>query len=269
MHRFILPILAALCGLAALGLITLAHAAGDPTTDDLFAEAYRGIASGDWWLVAGAGLSLVVMGVRALLARRWPNFDTDIGGVVLTAALAGFGALGHAWLAVGPEKVATATTLIGAVKVWAGAVFAYVTGKKLLASAAAAKKTAPVALVLLVALALPACPGNGPGPGPVIADSVIDCLGKERPKIDALLFELSPLVFLSSPDWAAVYQRAKLAGAEVGGCVIAELVQRYLSPVPGRTAPRGDASWAAHQALEEFRAVEAGGATFRTAYGNL
>lgn len=102
----------------------------EPT--DLARELYRGVTSKDWFLVAGAALSLVVIGVRWLLAKKWPKVEGEYYGIALVAALAGFGALGNAWLA--DERVASTVTLLGAVKVWAAAVFAYVTSKKLLAA---------------------------------------------------------------------------------------------------------------------------------------
>lgn len=97
--------------------------------EDLAREIYQGVTSKDWFLVAGAALSLVVMGARHLLAKKWPKADSDIYGVAIVAALAGFGGLANAWLA--DERVASSLTLLGAVKVWAAAVFAFVTTKKL------------------------------------------------------------------------------------------------------------------------------------------
>lgn len=113
--------------------------------------------------------------------------------------------------------------------------------------------------LLSLVVGLAGCPGPGPGPGPVIGGAVIDCLGDSRPQIDALLAELAPLVMLQRPDWSAIYQRAKLAGRNVGGCVIAELVQGYLG---GTRTPEPAEGWNAHETLETFRAKEAGGATF-------
>ena len=103
------------------------------------------------------------------------------------------------------------------------------------------------------------CPG--PGPGPVIGGAVIDCLGANRSQIDSILTELSPLLTTGRPDWSAIYQRAKGAGRDIGGCVIAELVQNYLG---GTRAPEAAEGWNAHEALEKFRREEAGGATFKT-----
>ena len=122
-------------------------------------------------------------------------------------------------------------------------------------------------LLFIFSLNLNVSCGPGPGPVPVIADAVIDCtLGDARPSIDALIMELAPLVTLDSPDWYAVYQRAKKAGKTIGGCALAEIVQRYLG---GRSAAPESESWKARSTLDEFRATEAGGATFRTSYGDL
>lgn len=97
--------------------------------EDLLKTVYSGVTSKDWFLVAGAALSLVVIGVRYLLAKKWPSLgESDLKGVLITAALAGFGALANAWLA--DERVASSVTAMGAVKVWAAAVFAYCTAKK-------------------------------------------------------------------------------------------------------------------------------------------
>lgn len=102
----------------------------DETALTLAQDIYQGVTGKDWFLVAGAVLSLTVLGARKLLAKRWPRVNEKLYGVALVAALAGIGALGNAWIA--DERLASSTTLLGAVKVWAAAVFAYVTSKKLL-----------------------------------------------------------------------------------------------------------------------------------------
>lgn len=120
-------------------------------------------------------------------------------------------------------------------------------------------------IVLMVSMALVSC-APGPGPAPVITSTLIDCAGANRPQIDELLQELVPLVTTGHADWSAIYQRAKHAGASIGGCALAELVQDYLG---GRKAsPNGD-GWKARETLEQFRLDEAGGASFKTRYGEL
>lgn len=101
-----------------------------PDPADLARDVYRGVTTKDYFLVAGALLALVTLGVRWLLAKRWPTVEKKIYGVALVAVLAGLGGLSNAWLA--DERIASTTTLLGALKVWASAVFAYVTTRKVL-----------------------------------------------------------------------------------------------------------------------------------------
>jgi len=108
----------------------------DPSLETLTGDLYRGIASKDWFLAIGAALSLLILGARWLLKKKWPSFEKDRWGVALAAAMAGLTAMAAAWLADTP--VDGATTLMGALKIFAAAVAAYVTGKKLLAPAAPA-----------------------------------------------------------------------------------------------------------------------------------
>jgi hypothetical protein len=121
-------------------------------------------------------------------------------------------------------------------------------------------------LGLSVVLALfTACPGTGPV-GPVV-HAIIDCTLENQDQIAAVKAELQPLITGHAPDWPAVYQRAKQAGKSIGGCAIAEVVQNFLS---NRSAPpTGQVRQDASDTLEKFRNEEAGGATFKTAAGNL
>lgn len=122
-------------GIGSGSAIVTAPTASDPSTTELAKDVYDGIARHDWFLVAGGALCLLVIGVRYLLAKKWPKFaDGGIYGVAVVAALAGLGALGNAWIA--DERLASTTTLLGALKVWAAAVFAYVTAKQLLGAKA-------------------------------------------------------------------------------------------------------------------------------------
>lgn len=124
-------------------------------------------------------------------------------------------------------------------------------------------KRAVLALIMVSVLSVPACHSNV---GPVIGQTVIDCVSADRAKIDALLGEFKPLLTTDAMSWPDVYQRAKEAGTAVGGCFLAELVQSYLG---GKMAPATGDGWTARQTLEDFRAKEAGNATFRTANGDL
>jgi len=122
----------------------------------------------------------------------------------------------------------------------------------------------------LVALALalapvPAACGAAQHAGPV----VIDCLAANRAPIEALILSFAPLIAGDHPDWSTVEQQAIAAGELVGGCALAEVVQAYLAPPPGRMAPAPAPGLAARGALEDFRSKHAGGAAFHTRAGDL
>lgn len=125
--------------------------------------AFRGIAEGNWFLVAGPILAVVVRFGRPALGHFWPTLATsDRWGVAITAAFAGAGAIAHAWIA--DEPVADSMTLLGAVKVFVMAVATYVTTRKLLAptsrpQAGFARLEAMLVVTLLGALLLPLASG--------------------------------------------------------------------------------------------------------------
>jgi hypothetical protein len=112
-------------------------------------------------------------------------------------------------------------------------------------------------ILFLVLLFVPACPKNGPGP--VIGSAAIDCLGQNRPRIDSLLGEFTPLFTGGKIDWSAVYTRGKQAGRDIGTCFVLELTNLYLS---GTKSPE-DAQ-TAYQTAQRFRDEIGGGATVKT-----
>ena len=124
---------------------------------------------------------------------------------------------------------------------------------------------------VLLALALvfaSSCKDCGKGPiGPAV-NVVIDCLMQDQGKIGSLSAELLPLISGASPDWATFYQKAKDAGVSIGGCVAADLINRYLAPPPGNAAPSPEAGQAARATMDKLRA-DFGGATFKTSQGTL
>lgn len=106
-------------------------------------------------------------------------------------------------------------------------------------------------------------------PGPVTSaaiGAVVDCTAQNQDQLTGLLAELRPLLGGQSPDWLAVYTRAKQAGGTIGGCALATLAQDYLGK---RTLTMSRAEGGARQTFERFRREEAGNATFRTARGDI
>ena len=121
------------------------------------------------------------------------------------------------------------------------------------------------ALILIVPIIVPtaSCSGTiNSRPG----QAVIDCLGADQAQLINLATELRPLMFGDKPDWSGLYNKAKQNGKLLGGCVLSELVQDYLS---AKTATPVDSTWAARGVLEQFRTEVAGGATFHTKAGDL
>lgn len=134
MKRYTLPIV--LFGPVLVVALLAGRALADtpaPALDlSLIDLAFRGIAEGNWFLVAGPVLAVVVYFARPVLGWRWPSLETsDRWGVAITAVLAGAGALAHAWIA--DEPMTEATTLLGALKVFVTAVASYVITKRVFA----------------------------------------------------------------------------------------------------------------------------------------
>jgi hypothetical protein len=102
-------------------------------------------------------------------------------------------------------------------------------------------------------LTLTACGGWRPNIGP---STIIDCAQQEQGQLASLGARLLPLISGGSPDWASVSTQAERAGVAIGGCVLADLVNQWLS------RPRAiDQSHVAWDTLEHFRAAH-GGVTF-------
>ncbi len=94
----------------------------------LVGEAYH---QKDWFMLAGAALALVIYSVRWVLARKWPRWEESHYGVLISALIAGVGALAVSW-STGTDVVSS-HTVIGALKLFAFATMAYVVPKKAIA----------------------------------------------------------------------------------------------------------------------------------------
>lgn len=123
-----------------------------------------------------------------------------------------------------------------------------------------------LAVIALLAVTS-SCTGCKPYVGPV-AHIVVDCLAQDQGKLEALAMELLPLLLGGSPDWTTFKDKAIGAGVDVGGCVAADLIQKYLAPPPGNAAPSPENGQAARVAMDEIRA-QFNGASFKTQAGTL
>lgn len=125
---------------------------------------------------------------------------------------------------------------------------------------------ARLALLVFLSLTFSACPCKKDPV--VVAHVVVDCLAQDQGKLAELAAQLLPLITGNSPDWATFYQKAKEAGVSIGGCVAADLINKYLAPPPGNAAPSPENGQAARATMDKLRA-DFNGATFKTAAGEL
>lgn len=132
--RLVLLLLMSLASLALFSMLLAAIARAatgpDPESSSSMAQTlFDGVVHGQWWLVAGAALSLVTLGLRS-----WhPSWlGGDRGGVILVSILAITGGLGSALVATGDASAINLTLLAAIAKVLFTAISAYVMPKKLL-----------------------------------------------------------------------------------------------------------------------------------------
>lgn len=211
----------------------------------------------------GLALVLVVWALRSkkLLGKiAW--FGTTLGGYVLAF---GVDAIAYTGLALASNASVTVDLIADAL------VAGFAAAGKWEAIRDLAKKSATKAAAVTTALALvvtssatTACkPG---GIGPVFGGAIIDCVSKAEVK--PIVDKMRPLLEGAEVDWDKILADAQIQGLEVGGCVVAELVQHYLAPAPGRRAPAPEAGQRARAALASAR-DKVNGATFRTQLGDL
>lgn len=125
-------------------------------------------------------------------------------------------------------------------------------------------KRLTIPLLVALSIAFAGCPCKKDPV--VVAHVVIDCLAQNQADMAALAATLLPLI--ASGDWTQFYERAKQAGVDIGGCVAADLINKYLAPPPGNAAPTPEQGQAARATMDKLRA-DFGGATFKTAQGEL
>lgn len=106
-----------------------------PTEVDEVDEAasliYKGVTNGDWFLVAGVGVTILCWMLLRALEKKWWQFGNDRVRWGTVGVVAGLLGVVNAWIS--PDHSPDVETLIGAAKVFAAAVFAFYTAKKLVA----------------------------------------------------------------------------------------------------------------------------------------
>lgn len=228
--------------------------------------------SGKYLPAIGLVLIALVGAARAGLGSFWPWFKTKPGGYVLgygsTVLLfvgaafrdgSGFslgllgGALAMGWTASGGWE--TARDVVEAIRN---------RNTPALPKATAIAGAALVAFV--VASSLVACGPVKDAASTVPGSAIIDCTKTNLGELESAAKEIAPLLAGLDPKWDAAADKAKGFAVNVGGCVLFDLAQKYLSK---RQAIDSADSREAYGAIEAYRADVAGGATFRTELGDL
>ena len=212
------------------------------------------------------GLALIAVShvVSSGLATLWPWFATRPGKYVVSFGAAALLALGEAFRTGAGLSPGLLTVALAAGWTASGG---YEMLRDLIAWWRDRSKPPSgglTALLIAGAITTVTCTGC-----PSVIESrpvtaIVDCTKANRDKITAL--EVEMVAALSGAGWSGVKQRAIDAGLEIGGCALAEVIQSYLAQ--GKALAPTD-TWQARNAFEEYRKNYAGGATFRTAEGDL
>ena len=232
---------------------------------DVFLEL---LLTGKYMPAIGLALIAFVTFARASLAGWRPWFATKPGGYLI-----GFGSAAMLYVATSltAGEWPTLGTLAAALGAgWAASggfemvrdLFQYWRRKR--QEAGDFPKATAVSLVLIVALLAGGCPSAKPYLPPEV-HPIVAGIHVERSPIEKLLMDW----MLGSASWSKVKDDAITAGVNIGGCALAEYVQRYLAPGVGRKAPPPELAAAARDTLESYRDEYANHATFRTLEGDL
>jgi hypothetical protein len=100
-----------------------------PDAESLAQSFFKAITGKDWFMLAGVAIAGLTSLSLWLLAKKWPTWEQSHYKVFMAAGFSGLTALSLAWLA--DEPAIGSHTLMGAVKLFAAATFAYVVPKKI------------------------------------------------------------------------------------------------------------------------------------------
>lgn len=285
--RFKLPLLSA-CGFVALYVffdlvshLGVAHAAVDDpiAMSTVSADSVYSVIQSYGWL--WGGMAIVFGSLSWLLARNESTHWIAQGRTlaILTASVGlGVAAL-KAHLGGAPWSGVLLTLIVGIFKVISPVTIAKQSGQSpATSSKAMADVNAGIVILALLTFGTAAMIASC-GAAQRAGHDVIDCTGGSAPGIVINVSDtlkqwsaqkdkggcVDGAVF----DWNCVEHKAIGKGVLVGGCALAELVESYLAPAPGRSAPGIDQAQLARSTLDSFRATAAGGATFHTGVGDL
>ena len=246
--------------------VASAQGSGDPSSPTS-SDIVNFLTNGEYLPAIGAGLVLLVGFLRNVALKKVAWLQTQMGGYVLAYGTTMMLFVGTALEQ--HEKITLRLLLmaLSSAIASAGVLNHWRDAKESI------KKVPPVAgaaTLLLVAVGAftvlggaGSCGSNPPKP---IAD-VIDCTKQDQAQIAAAEAECASKI----PDWGAaeacVVGKLPTIGWQIGGCVIADLAQQYLTKKG--TALDVAQSNSAKKALEDYRANYGHNASFHTADGDL
>jgi len=227
--------------------------------------------SGKGRLAFGAGLVLLVWGLRGYVFARVKWLQTKLGGYV-----SGFGAAAilYVGVALGAGAELTVNMICDAL------VAGFAASGKWEAIADIAdmakrippigKQVAAASVLAIVALSSTAMLATGPGcKTPIVEDAkhvVLPCVESQLDqlgdvKVGDLYAQLTAIA--KSGAWSQFYDVAISHGVELGGCVAARVINFFTSPRSASTAPPVEQTNAARETLERLRAHFGGNVAWR------
>lgn len=227
--------------------------------------------TGHWLPAIGIALVFVVGLLRMGLPKLWSGFGTKIGGYA-TAYVCAFGLyLGTAFQSGTPisgqllmSAFSAALGASGVLDHWRDIITLISTPKKIIATTSV--------IALLFCISCSDCAGTKPTGGSVIT-SVVDCAapgGDLTGRIETEALKMAALAF--GPDinkWSEIETLAVNDGLTIGGCAFAKVVNDWITKKSLASASSTIEVNEAKDVFEKYRATYAGGATFRSAAGDM
>jgi hypothetical protein len=230
--------------------------------------------TGHWLPAIGVALVFVVGLLRMGLPTLWSGFGTKIGGYAI-AYVCAFGLyLGTAFQSGTPISGQLLLSALGAALGASGVLDHWRDILNLSKHLKSPVVTSAVSILFVfgVLASCSDCAGTKPTGGSVIT-SVVDCTapgGDLMGRIETEALKMAALAF--GPDlnkWSEIETLAVNDGLTIGGCAFAKVVNDWITKKSLASANSAAEINDAKSVFEKYRVSYAGGATFRSAAGDM